>query len=379
MDLHFRKMRILVLSWRGPKHPLAGGAEQVMHEHMKGWVAAGHEVTLFRSSFKGGDENEVIDGVKIIRRGRQIFGVHIMAFFYYVLSRHEEYDLVMDQFHGIPFFTPLYVRGPKLAVVQEVAGRVWLKNELPRPMNWIVGWIGYLGDPLLYFFYRRVNFMTGSQSAKDDLVKVGINKERVTVVPHGVIVNALVKTPAKEKINTVMFLGAVTKDKGIEDVFEVFRRLNASGEYQFWVVGKASEAYIKEMQGIEKEMNKSSFQYWGFVSQRNKFELLARAHVMINPSILEGFGLVNIEASAMGTPVVAYKSRGLIDSVKDEESGVFCKENSPQEIVNEVEKLLGDSARYQKLSKDAVGWSKNFTWERSRKLSLELVNRIVAV
>ena len=42
-------MRILVFSWRDPKHPLAGGAEQVMHEHMKGWIEAGHKVTLFSS------------------------------------------------------------------------------------------------------------------------------------------------------------------------------------------------------------------------------------------------------------------------------------------------------------------------------------------
>jgi len=34
-------MNILVFSWRDPKHPTAGGAEQVMHEHMKGWIAAG--------------------------------------------------------------------------------------------------------------------------------------------------------------------------------------------------------------------------------------------------------------------------------------------------------------------------------------------------
>jgi len=47
-------MNILVFSWRDPKHPLAGGAEQVMHEHMKGWVGAGHKVTLFTSHFSGG-------------------------------------------------------------------------------------------------------------------------------------------------------------------------------------------------------------------------------------------------------------------------------------------------------------------------------------
>lgn len=367
-------MRILVLSWRGPGHPLAGGAEQVMHEHMKGWVKAGCEVVLFTSFFEGGKRHEDVDGVTVLRQGRQIFGVHVLAFWQYVAGKLGKFDLVVDQFHGIPFFTPLYVRTPKLAVVQEVAGKVWLKNELPRPLNWVVGWVGYLGEPLLYLlFYRRVRFMTGSVSAKMDLMKVGIGEKRITVVPHGVIVVRPKKKLVKERVKTVMFLGAVTKDKGIDDVFEVFRMLSRRGKFQFWIVGKASDYYVREMESFGEKLGGDKFTYWGFVSQEEKFGLLSRAHVMINPSILEGFGLVNIEANAMGTPVVAYRSRGLVDSVKDGISGILCDKNTPSEMAKKVEELVGDSERLKQLSKSSVEWSKNFTWEKSRNLSLELI------
>ena len=131
-------MRILVFSWRDPKHPLAGGAEQVMHEHMKGWVKAGHEVTLFSSRFKNLPEEETIDGINIIRQGYQYIGVQITGFIYFLKNR-SKFDLVIDQFHGLPFFTPLYIRIPKLAVIQETAGKVWFLNHLPWPLNWLVG------------------------------------------------------------------------------------------------------------------------------------------------------------------------------------------------------------------------------------------------
>src|SRR3989344_3656213 len=118
-------MNILILSWRGPGHPSAGGAEQVTLEHAKGWVKAGHDVTLFTSFFKDAKRKDLVEGIKIIRSGRQFFEVQFRAFLWYILAKHHKFDLVIDEFHGIPFFTPLYVRSRKLAFIHEVAKEVW--------------------------------------------------------------------------------------------------------------------------------------------------------------------------------------------------------------------------------------------------------------
>lgn len=367
-------MNILVFSWRDPLHPLAGGAEQVMHEHMKGWIAAGHSVTLFSSRIKGSPKREeVIDGVKIVRRGIQFFGVQILGFFYYLKHRNE-FDLVVDEFHGLPFFTPLYVKRPILAVIQEVAGKVWLKNDLPIPLNLIVGWIGYLGEPFIFLFYKKVSFMTGSESARKSLTKVGISDYKITVVPHGVKITLPSPMPEKERIKTVMYLGAITMDKGIDQALEAFGILNKKGKFNFWVAGRAGDKYVNYLEtearrlGIDK-----SFRFFGFVDEKRKFELLARAHVLINPSVLEGWGLVNIEANAVGTPVIAYNSQGLIDSVRDGISGIIIKKNKPQELAEAILKLLNDQGSYERLCEGAVAWSRKFSWKRSKDMSLKLV------
>ena len=147
-------MRILVFSWRDPKHPLAGGAEQVMQEHMKGWMEEGHEVILFASRFKGSKAKDNIEGVKIIRAGSDYLGVQIMVFWYYLKNRNKV-DFIVDQFHGLPFLTPLYAFSkPKLAVIQEPARKVWFLNPLPFPINYIVGAIGYVGEPFVFKFYK---------------------------------------------------------------------------------------------------------------------------------------------------------------------------------------------------------------------------------
>lgn len=370
-------MNILVFSWRDSKHPTAGGAEQVMHEHMKGWVTAGHKVTLFSSRFKGGLPKEMLDGMEVVRKGDQYLGVKLAGFLYWQKSK-DKFDLVVDQFHGIPFFTPLYVKKPILAVLQEVAREVWFLNEFPVPLNWLIGLMGYLLEPLIFIFYRKTPFMVGSESAKKDLVRMGISSSRITVVPHGVIVDLPEPMPEKEKINTIAYLGALTKDKGVEDALKTFAILNRKGDFQFWVVGRGSPEYQNRLSDLCKKLDiYRKVRFWGFVKQKQKFDLLVRSHILINPSVKEGWGLVNIEANAVGTPVVSYRSAGLIDSVKEGISGLLTKENNPMFLADKVVELLNNRESYLKLTKTAVDWSNQFSWPRSRKKSLTLIAGII--
>jgi len=370
-------MNILVFSWRDSKHPLAGGAEQVMHMHMKGWIEAGHKVTFFTSRPKNTPASEALDGVEIIRRGSQYLSVHIFAFFWYLFGKRVKFDFVVDQFHGWPFFTPLYVGVSKLAVIQELTKEVWFKYPLPLRLNYILGLIGYLVEPLFFLIYRNTKFMTGSESAKMELQTVGIKEKNITIVPHGVVLNIPKKRPQKEKKKTIIFLGALAEDKGVKDAIKVFGLLNKQGDYQFWVVGKGDDSYLKYLKKFSNSLGlKEKTIFFGFVSQKKKFELLAKSHVMVNPSIREGWGLVNIEANAVGVPVVAYKSPGLVDSVKNGKSGILVDKNTPEALADAIAKILDDEKLLRGLSKGSLDWSKNFSWEESKRLSLNLINKI---
>ena len=105
---------------------------------------------------------------------------------------------------------------------------------------------------------------------------------------------------------------------------------------------------------------------------------MTRAHILINPSVREGWGLVNIEASSVGTPVVAYRSPGLVDSVKDGMSGIICPENTARNMVDRIVEIIGNKDKYTSLQKGAISWSKNFSWKSSRKRSLDLIVSIAS-
>lgn len=376
-------MNILCFSWRGPKHPDAGGAEISTIEHAKRWVKAGHKVAIFTSSFKNAKELEYIDGIRIIRRGSQFFGVHLAAFKWFVFDRKERFDIVIDQFHGIPFFTPIFVRDKKLGFIHETTKEVWGLNQLRAPFNLLTATLGVFLEPFIFkLFYRNVPFMTVSESTERDLTEWGIPKKQITVIYNGLTVPRVQSVFKKEKKKTLIFLGVLSKDKGIESALKVFQIIDKTEKdrWQFWVVGRADPSYLNNLRLQTRKLRiDKKIHFWGFVSEAKKFQLLSRAHIAINPSIREGWGLVVIEAAYVGTPTVAFDVPGLRDSIINNKTGIICTENTTEDLAREILELVRDTKRYKQMSKNATVWSRKFSWEKSAKISLTLIKNLVKV
>ena len=369
-------MNILILSWRGPGHPHAGGAEKATHEYAKGWVKAGHKVTLFTSDYTDCKSKEIIDGVTIIRKGSQILRVHLNAFLWYVGERQEKFDLVVDQFHGIPFFTPFFIRAKKIAFIHEVTKEIWKFNPLPLPLSLIPTIFG----TIFKYIYQNIPFMTGSNSTKEDLTNWGISEQNITIIPYGLDVCPFNKIPVKQKKKTLIFLGALAKDKGIEEALKIFEWINARDKgFNFWVVGKGEEHYTKYLKekakqlGLEKNIN-----FWGYVDKKMKYLLLAKSHLLINPSFREGWSLVVMEAASVGTPTVGYDVPGLRDSIVNGKTGLLSR-SSPKDLAANALGLLADKAEYERFRKNCFIWSEKFDWKKSVRLSLMFVEKIAKI
>ena len=160
-------MNILIFNWRDPKNPKSGGAELVTMEHARRWAKKGNTTTWFTSSFVGGLQEEVIEGVKFIRRGNE-YTVFIHAFMWYVASI-QKFDIVIDEIHGLPFFTPLYVRVPKVAFIHELALEIW-DHMYPFPVNII----GRFTEQMYFYLYKKIPFWTDAKSVLEELVHMGV-------------------------------------------------------------------------------------------------------------------------------------------------------------------------------------------------------------
>lgn len=367
-------MKILILNWRDIAHPLSGGAEISLFEHAKYWRKKNNDIIWFSSQFSGAKKEEIIDGITVIRKGSH-FTVHLWAMWYFFTKKFPESDIIVDSFHFVPFLTPLYIKKREkiVGLINEVAGKLWFSN-LIAPL----AAIGYFIEPFLIRLYKENKFIVGSDSGKKDLITVGIPEKNITVVHHGFHLISVPQSVKKKQAPTVLFLGRIAKDKGITDVLKAFVLLKRhTPDAVLWVVGKEEKkGMLAELLETVDSTIKKDIIYWGFLSQVEKFKLLKEAWVLIHPSYKEGWGLTVIEAASQGTPTVGYNVAGLQDSVKNGETGLLVAPKNISLLSEAIVSLLKDKKKYDLISKNALTWSKNFTWEKSVKKSWDIINHI---
>lgn len=362
-------MRVLVLNWRDIRNPKSGGAEILTHELAKRLVKNNHEVLQFSSEFPNSKKSEIVDGIKIIRDGnpdaRTLFSsVHYKAYKYYKKELVGKVDLVIDEVHGIPFFTPLYVREEKAALICEVAGALWDK-AVKFPFNIF----GKTIESIYPKFYKNVPIITISESSKKELIELGFPSKNTNVIHLGSDAPIVKALPVKNKVPTIIFVGRLTKAKGIEDALKTVALLKEKfSDIILWVIGRGEDDYLSSLHKMIDDLQiKNNVKFWGFIDNSLRNDLLGKAHVLISPSAKEGWGLTVHEAGARGTPAVVYNVEGLREVLVDGKNGFLCKKNTPQEMTRLVESLLLDKKLYSKMQQGAIQEREKFSWENTYK------------
>jgi D-inositol-3-phosphate glycosyltransferase len=89
------------------------------------------------------------------------------------------------------------------------------------------------------------------------------------------------------------------------------------------------------------------------------------ADIALVPSRSESFGLVALEASACGTPVIASAVGGLLTLVDSGVTGFSMEERDPQRWAAYVDLLLGDPLLARRMSISAAARARTYTWSTS--------------
>jgi glycosyltransferase involved in cell wall biosynthesis len=309
-------MRLLALSWRYLDHPAAGGAEQVTHEILRRLARELDEVTSFTASYPGASVRDTIDGVKIVRGGRQAT-VHLHAW-RWLRTRRERYDLVVDQINTIPFFTPLYVPASKrIFFIHQLAREYWWRET--RGAAKLVAPLGFIAEPGIMRIYRSSRGVTGSESTARDLTALGIPRDRITIVPYPISMQPVDSLEPKPNGLRVVVLGRLTPAKFVEEAILAFAEIQrAVPEAALDVLGGGDDRYRARLERMVQGLSLSNVTFCGRVAEEQKRGMLARAHVHLFTSHREGWGLVVSEAAAMGTPSVGYDVPGVRDSIGDQ-------------------------------------------------------------
>ncbi len=363
-----KPLQILIFNWRDTKHVWAGGAESYVHELAKRWIKDGNRVTLFCGNDGHCPRNSKVDGVQIVRRGG-FYTVYIWAFLYYVLRFRGNFDVVIDSENGIPFFTPLYVRKPKMLLIHHIHQEVF-REHLAFPLCHIAI---FLESRLMPLLYRNQKVITVSNSSREEILKMKLGKTaEVEVVNPGVELG-LYKKIAKTKYPSLLYLGRLKPYKNIDVLIKAFKKIVENYPDAKLNIAGTGES-LHQLQNMTAHLNlKRSVKFLGKVSEKQKPQLLGSSWVMVQPSMIEGWGITVIEANAAGTPVIASDVRGLRDSVLHNKTGLLVKPQHIEELIESVSLLFANKKMRLNLSKEAFIWSKNFSWEKSSETFFSII------
>jgi D-inositol-3-phosphate glycosyltransferase len=93
------------------------------------------------------------------------------------------------------------------------------------------------------------------------------------------------------------------------------------------------------------------------------------------PSYNESFGLVAVEAQAVGTPVVAAAVGGLTTAVADGRSGVLVAGHDPEDYARVFERIIDSPGLRTELSAGAVAQAADFSWDHTADATLAVYHR----
>jgi glycosyltransferase involved in cell wall biosynthesis len=354
-------MKIVIFNWQDRTHPQAGGAETHLHEIFSRLVMRGHSVTLVACAFDGAPSTEVVDGINVIRIGSRATYNFAVPIWWLRHGKRLRYDLVVDDINKIPVFSPLFVNMPVLALVHHLFG-----SAIFAEAGLIAGTYVWLAERLIPRIYRDTPIAVVSESTRRDCIESGLSEQQLDVVYNGVDVeNFPMSISEKESVPTIVYFGRLKKYKSVDHVINAMKIVvQHLPKARLEILGRGDDeprllALVAEA-GIADHVT-----FHGYVTDQTKVRLLSRAHVVVNPSMKEGWGITNLEANACGTPVISADSPGLRDSVSNGVSGLLYPYGDIELLAQRIVSVVSDAHLSSTLQEGSLVWARQFSWDRS--------------
>ena len=211
--------------------------------------------------------------------------------------------------------------------------------------------------------------VTVSESTRRDLVELGYPEERIHIVPNGLDWNTYHDCPslARDKEDTVAYVGRITPYKRLEDILKAWRRMEQEHpQAKLVLAGRPDRKYLERLKRLRERLGLKQVEFKANIPQEEEKKLLlAKAKVMVYTSTREGWGQTVLEAAACKPPAVAYNVPGLRDSVKHMETGILVKPGDTRGLAEAVTLLLTDERLRRRLGENAYRHARRFSWDHT--------------
>ena len=198
-----------------------------------------------------------------------------------------------------------------------------------------------------------------SHGMRSDILAIypAVAADRVLVIRNGIDTRQYAPDHGTEVLErygidpgraSAVFVGRITRQKGVPVLLRAARRLDPAAQLVL-CAGQADtpelEAEVTELVRHLQATRSGVIWLSGMLAKPEVIQILTHATVFACPSLYEPLGIVNLEAMACGTAVVASRVGGIPEVVADGETGLLVQPDDPAALADAINVLVGDPAR----------------------------------
>lgn len=209
----------------------------------------------------------------------------------------------------------------------------------------------------------------------------------VYIIPSGQAVmsdtKAFVKIERKNKEKQILFVGRLVERKGVKYLLEAFAHIVSQIDLRLNIVGIGPDMEIlktiAQAKGIADKVN-----FLGKVSTQELDQLYRNADIFVLPAVIdskgdtEGLGVVLIEALTYKIPVIASSCGGIVDIIKDNQTGLLVPEKDSNALSNAIMKMISDEQYAKTLADNGYEYvNTKYNWNTITDQIITLFNKFV--
>jgi glycosyltransferase involved in cell wall biosynthesis len=364
-----------------PKRGVYTGIERHVEGLCKGFKKLGHKVTIITTFWNGGSSYHTLNGIEIYRfkdlrailgKFGRLSGVFELDFLTFSLNvtlnkKLLDADLLLINL-PFPFLSLIDGNFISVGLLHHVQPIVKIKDALAVPFGNIYG---KLTKP---DYWAAPSKFTAEQFIK--LFK--ISKEKIRIIPEGVDQEKFNRNVDTSDINEklgnerkILFVGNLHPSKGIHFLIKSFALVKSRiNDVKLVIVGDGPLKHylinLTKRLKLEKDVI-----FAGFVNDEDLPKYYASCDIFASASVLEGFGLIFLEAMALGKPIVAFNLASIPEVVGN--AGILIDQINHEKFANAIIELLQNKALYKEKSEIALNRVKLFSWEKIAEQFIKII------
>jgi len=355
-----------------PKRGVYTGIERHVEGLCKGFKKLGQKVTIITTYWNGGTSYHNLNGIEIYRfkdlrtvlgklgRLSGVFELDFLTFSLNVTLNKKllDTDLLLINL-PFPFLGLMDGNFISVGLLHHAQPIVKLKDALSVPFGNIYGKL-----------VKPDYWVAPSRFTAEQFIKLfKISKEKIKIIPEGVDLEKFNRdinaSDIDEKLGNerkILFVGNLHPNKGVHFLIKSFALVKSKiNDVKLVIVG---DGPLKNyLINLTKKLNlEKDVIFAGFVSDEELPKYYASCDIFASASVLEGFGLIFLEAMALGKPIVAFNLASIPEIVGN--AGILIDEINHEKFANALIELLSNEELYQEKSELALNRAKLFSWEK---------------